>query len=512
MAGKMTHDLPETLALTHRFVTSLPGRKLRSRRDVFCISAPGVVPNALQQKITADLKATGVDLVTEEKKLAKCSVVVVFATPALVQGLGKTCLQKVLASGSEGHDRPSIHPVIVEGDFNTAVPPELRSFLVRDFTDDSQIYSEHLLATRPLGLVPDVWEVRFGQFQQFESVVKVHLQKEKADAAGMSLVDYIVAHQGKDDREAALARFYTRELLERTRMELNADKAHRVFISYAWEADGRDNLHLQRFLQDLQANLQTAGFEVFLDLADMSGDMQKKMLAGIAQAGTAIVIGTPRLRARCGDAETNVAFEIRAILEKEKAGSMAVMPLLMSGTVATSLPDSLAGFPARVCGSDGDLAGALTAVAPTPGIIPAILQDPRYDVLHAEVAAKGSTGATNAGDYLAQHNARMEHAMKAHNDEQLEVSPEAARETCLETEAQALELDVPGNTLKLMQMKAFLEAALPYALTGFGEGHEVCASSPMQIHYAALIMADPPSLSSLQPYSLTTRSKPINTR
>ena len=121
----------------------------------------------------------------------------------------------------------------------------------------------------------------------------------------------------------------------------------KAFISYAWEAKPEDNEVLQSFLKRLQTDLQKAGIEVFLDVADMTGDMASRMKTNIASSHVALVIGTPRFFERASQEATNVAFEVRHILSRAAERKLQVMPVLRQGEQGSSFVPSLLTFPVR---------------------------------------------------------------------------------------------------------------------------------------------------------------------
>jgi tetratricopeptide (TPR) repeat protein len=145
-----------------------------------------------------------------------------------------------------------------------------------------------------------------------------------------------------------------------------------LFISYAW--DDPVDPSMQRWLTQLQKDLQMSGFEVFLDLSHMHDDMNARMLQGIERSAAALIICTPRLKKRASQ-KTSVAFELSTILSRKQdnGDSFQVLPLIYSGDFKSSVPDKFVKFLVRDCTDLTHYNAQLTDLANPLGIIPAIL-------------------------------------------------------------------------------------------------------------------------------------------
>ena len=65
-----------------------------------------------------------------------------------------------------------------------------------------------------------------------------------------------------------------------------------VFISYAWEAEGLRLNHLQLFLSLMADDFEQAGLTSWLDLHQMTGDIEKQMRTGVQKSQYVLLIGT----------------------------------------------------------------------------------------------------------------------------------------------------------------------------------------------------------------------------
>jgi hypothetical protein len=160
--------------------------------------------------------------------------------------------------------------------------------------------------------------------------------------------------------------------LENIKLQVSSIVCKFVFISYAWE-DPVDP-SMQRWLTQLQKDLQVSGFEVFLDLSHMHDDMNARMLQGIQRSNAALIICTPRLKKRASQ-KTNIAFELSTILscKQAKGDSFQVLPLIYSGDFTSSVPDKFGGFLIRDCTDYSRYKAQLTDLVNPLGIIPGLL-------------------------------------------------------------------------------------------------------------------------------------------
>lgn len=163
-------------------------------------------------------------------------------------------------------------------------------------------------------------------------------------------------------------------------------KPTKAFISYAWEdlstAEGKiANSKLQRYLETLRDDLQTAGIAVFLDIGDMHGDMKLRMKENLSNSDAILTINTPRFKARAlATPQTNLGFEYQLTLEKAKIIPYGILPLHYSGSFddafgawgAEKELKDLKGFLIRDCTKLENYEETLVAIQRPLGIIPAI--------------------------------------------------------------------------------------------------------------------------------------------
>lgn len=88
-----------------------------------------------------------------------------------------------------------------------------------------------------------------------------------------------------------------------------------VFISYAWEADKKALAHQQAYLLALSQDLKALGSSAWLDIEQMSGNIDRQMAGNIVNSQAALIIATPRYAERCVQ-DTNVKKEFDAIIGK----------------------------------------------------------------------------------------------------------------------------------------------------------------------------------------------------
>eukprot|EP00048_Salpingoeca_helianthica_P023114 m.22400 g.22400 ORF g.22400 m.22400 type:complete len:592 (+) comp8288_c0_seq1:94-1869(+) len=272
-----------------------------------------------------------------------------------------------------------------------------------------------------------------------------------------------------------------RELLEKINFLANGRLDHggkrKVFISYAWEADSEENKELQGFLKRLQRDLQKTGVEVFLDVADMSGNMGDTMRENIESSHVALVIGTPRLGERAAQ-ETNVAFEIKTILARAAEKKIKVMPLLRKGDFGKSFPKPLLDFLVRDFREDAKYSNLLIQLEDPQGLIPAIwnfrVDDHGYEALLTEYAAYQRMSAAGMGRYAhaASHADRLNHKLDVLKSQRTKMTPEASRTTALQLLGEANARAATGSEMDKLAQKMILESALPYCIDGFGEEDE----------------------------------------
>lgn len=107
----------------------------------------------------------------------------------------------------------------------------------------------------------------------------------------------------------------------------------KVFISYAWPTEPAMRDQLQRWLKQLQDDLQRAGINVFYDLRDMKGHLDTTMQQQIENSDFVIPVLTPEFLSRVQNSETHLAFEFRLMLEKVNRERGGLLPVLHAGTL-----------------------------------------------------------------------------------------------------------------------------------------------------------------------------------
>ena len=148
----------------------------------------------------------------------------------------------------------------------------------------------------------------------------------------------------KEDPNLKLFLLELKDEIEKSRNQ--AEKKKVVFISYAWEKSGSEELeNLQNFIKQLCSDLQLIGLTVYWDKLHIFGDMNKWMQNGIAESSHIIVIGTPLYRNKAYDPSTNVYKEFNHILARlEEKHRPDLLPVLFSGNNAESFPDKIQRF------------------------------------------------------------------------------------------------------------------------------------------------------------------------
>jgi serine/threonine protein kinase len=165
------------------------------------------------------------------------------------------------------------------------------------------------------------------------------------------------------DRQALLNKFLD------TIKEMVKDKAERylpktpserlkimkpqVFLSYAWEADKTSKLtHLQNFLEQLEADLRSAGLTPWFDLPKMTGHLDEQMRSNIEASQYVLLIGTNRYGERTKpDRNTNVRKELDFALAEAKRDPNFLLPLMLEGDFGTTFPSAVSEYLIRDCRS-----------------------------------------------------------------------------------------------------------------------------------------------------------------
>jgi len=168
-----------------------------------------------------------------------------------------------------------------------------------------------------------------------------------------------------DDYLRAVKRLYKR---------LKLDK--KIFISYAWEKAGSEEIkQLHSFLTILQSDLEAIGFEVFLDIEKMTGNIVQQMQEHITTANTVLLISTPLLKTRCQDNTTNIFFEVNLIREKRRNSSNVkdVITILRTGDFETSIPQDFNKILCMDFRDDENYVHLMTQLSNPVGLIPTLL-------------------------------------------------------------------------------------------------------------------------------------------
>jgi serine/threonine protein kinase len=139
-----------------------------------------------------------------------------------------------------------------------------------------------------------------------------------------------------------------KEMIEReAKLSLPEDKKQdstitqpQVFLSYAWETDDLPKLtYLRTFLTQLADDLKTAGLSPWLDLRNMSGNLEDQMRSGIRDSQYVLLIGTSHYAKRTKpESNANVRKELDFTLAEAKKSPDFLMPLMLEGDYGTTFP------------------------------------------------------------------------------------------------------------------------------------------------------------------------------
>ncbi len=118
-----------------------------------------------------------------------------------------------------------------------------------------------------------------------------------------------------------------------------------IFLSYAWEEKPLQLEGLQSLLKIIKEDFENAGLRPWLDLAQMTGELDEKMRLGIQSSQYVLLIGTHRYAARTQPgSNTNVYKELQFTLEEYKRRSSDperadfLLPLMLEGNYNTTFP------------------------------------------------------------------------------------------------------------------------------------------------------------------------------
>jgi len=106
------------------------------------------------------------------------------------------------------------------------------------------------------------------------------------------------------------------------------------YISYAWYKENEKNIKLQKWLITFKNDLKKVGIDTFLDVENMTGNMNTTMAENIAKSNFVFIVVTPRFKERADDNTSHLQFELNNIVESNKF----IIPILIEGDFNTSLP------------------------------------------------------------------------------------------------------------------------------------------------------------------------------
>ncbi len=152
----------------------------------------------------------------------------------------------------------------------------------------------------------------------------------------------------------------------------------RVFISYAWEGNAAMNSVLQSLLKILAKQLEQCGLTCFLDVQGMDGDMEATMRANLEAAECVVFVCTPRFKERAEQTpRTNLGFELEtalALSRDKSRGRPKLLPIIVMGTFATSVPKALMGMLVRGFTDSDRWANLLVDLESPMGLLPSLLR------------------------------------------------------------------------------------------------------------------------------------------
>lgn len=121
-------------------------------------------------------------------------------------------------------------------------------------------------------------------------------------------------------------------------LKANSAQNPQVFISYAWEPAGLSREQQHFYLRSVAANLRQLGLRPWLDVEQMSGDIDAQMAGNIQESSIVLVIGSP-LYAKRSSMETNVRKEYLEIMRQQQGRELKVIGLHYLGdSVNTAFP------------------------------------------------------------------------------------------------------------------------------------------------------------------------------
>ena len=178
----------------------------------------------------------------------------------------------------------------------------------------------------------------------------------------------------KEDPNRKLFLHTLKDEIEKSRNQ--AEKKKVVFISYAWEKSGSEELeNLQNFIKKVCLDLQPIGLTVYWDKPHIDGDMNEWMQSCITESSHIIVIGTPLYRNKAYDPSTNVYKEFNHILARSKENEPPkLLPVLFSGNKEQSFPDEFQNIIYRDFSHPSKYLSSLLGLDPL-GLIPGVFEE-----------------------------------------------------------------------------------------------------------------------------------------
>lgn len=167
-----------------------------------------------------------------------------------------------------------------------------------------------------------------------------------------------------------LGNFMEAERKRRSKDSGKEEKRKRVFISYAWYRNEAKNERLQNWLRQFYKHLDAAGFQVYLDVKCIHGNLEEYMKKKVTKSDFILVICTPYFKERVeAEQASNVKFEMDTIFEQGKS----FVPLIWEGNFGTSVPSNYPiGKNLALDFSKGRYIDLLTDIVNSRGLLPTL--------------------------------------------------------------------------------------------------------------------------------------------
>lgn len=153
----------------------------------------------------------------------------------------------------------------------------------------------------------------------------------------------MLAHDDRfgENPDSPRLRGHWSEFLKNIRELFAGQQQPRCFISYAWPAAGEGRDRLQQRLLSLKKDLESLGATVYLDVANLRGDINAYM-DKLDICDHVFLIGTPRLKARLTEAnDNNAKYEYRRLLQLQTTNPDFILPLMFEGDFGTAFPPDM---------------------------------------------------------------------------------------------------------------------------------------------------------------------------